>query len=152
MDYPHRRFRIAAMHEALSVTAGNLRHDPLPDAGANLAVSRIEIAVVGNVHDLVCPVVHKQEPCRAVPLTEPVNVTHRPAADRALAGHADITANGSKTLTFCHPVANNISKSTGVVRLCHILWYSHAILREYSAYLVIFARLTEFSLESTGCM
>jgi hypothetical protein len=55
VHHPHRRFRIAAMHKALSVPAGNLRHDPLPDAGANLAVSRIEIAVVGYIDDLICP-------------------------------------------------------------------------------------------------
>src|ERR1700704_4931304 len=54
VHHPHRRFRITAVHEALAVPAGNLRHDPLPDAGANLAVSRIEIAVVGYIDDLIC--------------------------------------------------------------------------------------------------
>jgi len=121
VHHSHRSFRIAAMNDALPVRAGNLRHDPLPDAGANLAVSRIEIAVIGNVHDLVCPVVHEQEPCRAVPLAEPVNVTHRSAADRAFTRHIDITADGSQALAFCHSTANNVSKITGVIRLCHFL-------------------------------
>jgi hypothetical protein len=47
VHHPHRRFRITAVHEAPAVTAGNLRHDPLSDAGADLAVSRIKLTIIG---------------------------------------------------------------------------------------------------------
>jgi hypothetical protein len=121
VHHPHRRFRISAVYEALAVPAGNLRHDPLPDAGANLAVSRIEIAVVGYIDDLICPKIHEEKTRGAVAVAETVDITDGPATDRAFAGHIDITADGSQALAFCHSIANNITKITGVIRLCHIL-------------------------------
>jgi hypothetical protein len=127
VHYPQWSCRIAAVNQALPVRAGNFRHNPLPDTGADLAVSWIKLAIVGNVHDLVCPVVHKQEPCRAVAVAEAVNITHGPATDRALAGHTDIAADGPKTLTFCHSIANNIGKITGVISLCD---YSMVLARD----------------------
>jgi hypothetical protein len=81
--------------------------------------AEIEIAVVGYIDNLICPVVHKQEPRGAVAIPEPVNIAHRPATDCAFAGYIGITADGAQALAFCHSIANHISKSTGVIRLCH---------------------------------
>jgi hypothetical protein len=71
VHHPHRRFRIAAMHETPSVTAGNLRHDPLSDAGANLAIPRIKIAIVGYIDNLICPKIHEEKTRGAVAVAEP---------------------------------------------------------------------------------
>jgi hypothetical protein len=60
VHYPDWKFRIAAMNQALPVRAGNLRHDPLSDAGADLAVPRIKLAIIGYINDLVCPIVHQE--------------------------------------------------------------------------------------------
>jgi hypothetical protein len=133
VHYPHWRFRISTVYEALPVTAGNFRHDPLPDAGADLAVSRIKLTIVGYIHDLISPKIHEEKTRGAVAVAEAVDITDGPATDRAFAGHIDIAADGPQALAFCHSIANNITKITGVIRLCHCL-DPHAILREYSIF------------------
>jgi hypothetical protein len=60
VHYPDWKFRIAAVHQALPVRAGNFRHNPLPDTGANLAIPRIKLAIIGYINDLVCPIVHQE--------------------------------------------------------------------------------------------
>ena len=119
VHYPDWRFRISTVYEALPVTAGNFRHDPLPDAGADLAVSRIKLTIVGYIDNLISPKIHQEKTRGAVAVAETVDITHGPSTDCAVAWHIGITADGTQALTFAHSIANNITKITGVIRLCH---------------------------------
>ena len=67
------------MHQSLAVTARtNLRHNPLPNPGPDLPVSWIELSVIGDVHNLVAPVIHQEQARCSVSLAEAVKIAHRP--------------------------------------------------------------------------
>lgn len=84
------RTGLSGSHAAVSRRNGadKLRHDPLSNTGADLPISWIKLSVIGDVHNLVAPVIHQEQSRCPVTVVEIVKVAHCPAADGAFARKA----------------------------------------------------------------